>query len=54
MTKLVALSRKLSRIGVTIYINGLIAALIAGVAAIAGATALGLGLIAYLNSVGVL
>lgn len=45
---------RLSRFGVTIYINGLIAALIAGVAAIAGATALGLGLIAYLNAVGVL
>ena len=46
--------KALTRFGVTIYINGLIAALIAAVAAIAGATALALALIAYLNSVGVL
>jgi hypothetical protein len=45
---------RLSRLGITIYINGLIAALIAAVAAIAGATALGLALVSYLNAVGVL
>lgn len=54
MTKLVALGRKLSHMGITLYINGLVAALIAAVAAIAGATALGLMLVAYLNAVGVL
>lgn len=46
--------KALSRFGITLYINGLVAALIAAVAAIAGATALGLGLIAYLNRAGVL
>ena len=45
---------RLSRFGVTIYINGLIAALIAGVAAIAGATAMCLALLSYLQAVGAL
>ena len=48
-----ALSR-IGKLGITLYINGLVAALIAAVAAIAGATALGLGLIAYLDKAGVL
>lgn len=48
------LASRVKSLGITIYINGLIAALIAAVAAIAGATALALALVAYLNAAGVL